>query len=45
MALIEGWMPPTRENYNLIFRVWQISYPVVCFYTWKTAPLESQHES
>lgn len=29
MAIIEGWLPPTRENYDLILKVWQISYPIV----------------
>lgn len=29
MAIIEGWLPPTRENYNLILTVWQIAYPIV----------------
>jgi hypothetical protein len=27
--LIEGWMPPTRENYDFIVKVAQISFPVV----------------
>ena len=30
MALIEGWLPPTRENYELILTVWKWSYPIVC---------------
>lgn len=29
MTIIEGWMPPTRENYELILTIWQISYPIV----------------
>jgi hypothetical protein len=29
MSIVEGWMPPTRENYQLILVVWQILYPFV----------------
>lgn len=29
MALIEGLFPPSRENYELLLRCWQIGYPIV----------------
>uniref|UniRef100_L2FIB5 Steroid 5 alpha-reductase n=1 Tax=Colletotrichum fructicola (strain Nara gc5) TaxID=1213859 RepID=L2FIB5_COLFN len=29
MALVEGWLPPTRENWQLLSTVWQISYPII----------------
>ena len=29
MALIEGWMPPTRENWETIITVWQFGFPIV----------------
>lgn len=29
MSLVEGWMPPTRENYELILTVWKFSMPIV----------------
>ncbi|KAJ0158026.1 Uncharacterized protein CTA2_12466 [Colletotrichum tanaceti] len=28
MALIEGWLPPTRENWETLTIVWQLSWPV-----------------
>ncbi len=28
MAIIQDWMPPTRENYELILFLWQF-FPVV----------------
>lgn len=28
MALIESWMPPTRENYDFILKLWTF-YPIV----------------
>ncbi|KXH62409.1 3-oxo-5-alpha-steroid 4-dehydrogenase [Colletotrichum salicis] len=28
MSLIEGWLPPTRENWETITTVWQLSWPV-----------------
>ncbi|KAF7563231.1 hypothetical protein G7046_g936 [Stylonectria norvegica] len=34
MALIEGWMPPTRENYELILKIWQIAYPIIGSAQW-----------
>ncbi|KAK2028602.1 3-oxo-5-alpha-steroid 4-dehydrogenase [Colletotrichum zoysiae] len=29
MALIEGWLPPTRENWETITTVWQFAWPVI----------------
>ena len=29
MPIIEGWMPPTRENWELIVNIYQFSYPIV----------------
>jgi 3-oxo-5-alpha-steroid 4-dehydrogenase 1 len=29
MAIVEGWLPPTQEHYDLILKIWQISYPIV----------------
>lgn len=29
MALIEGWLPPTRAHYGLILKLWQFAYPAV----------------
>ncbi|KAE9574206.1 hypothetical protein CGMCC3_g9829 [Colletotrichum fructicola] len=29
MAIVEGWLPPTRENWQLLSTVWQISYPII----------------
>lgn len=29
MSLIEGWYPPTRENYERLLFWWQIGYPIV----------------
>ncbi|KAL0941563.1 steroid 5 alpha-reductase [Colletotrichum truncatum] len=29
MALIEGWLPPTRQNWQLLSTIWQISYPII----------------
>lgn len=26
---LEGWMPPTRENWEFILKVWQWSFPIV----------------
>ncbi|EGU74049.1 hypothetical protein FOXB_15439 [Fusarium oxysporum f. sp. conglutinans Fo5176] len=37
MAIIEGWLPPTRENYDLILKVWQISYPIIGSIQWLTS--------
>ncbi|KAH6999651.1 3-oxo-5-alpha-steroid 4-dehydrogenase-domain-containing protein [Ilyonectria destructans] len=34
MTIIEGWMPPTRENYELILKIWQISYPIIGSAQW-----------
>ncbi|KEY74640.1 hypothetical protein S7711_05069 [Stachybotrys chartarum IBT 7711] len=34
MALIQGWLPPTRQNYNLILTVWQIAYPIFGSMQW-----------
>ncbi|KAH7133147.1 3-oxo-5-alpha-steroid 4-dehydrogenase-domain-containing protein [Dactylonectria estremocensis] len=34
MTIIEGWMPPSRENYDLILKVWQISYPIIGSAQW-----------
>ncbi|PNY25984.1 Uncharacterized protein TCAP_04080 [Tolypocladium capitatum] len=28
MAIIQGWLPPTRAHYELILKLWQFSYPV-----------------
>lgn len=27
--LIEGWMPPTRQNWQTVLTIWQIAFPVV----------------
>lgn len=29
MALIQDWLPPTRDNYNLILTFWQFAFPIV----------------
>ncbi|WYZ36981.1 hypothetical protein EsH8_II_000487 [Colletotrichum jinshuiense] len=29
MSLVEGWLPPTRENWELVTTVWQLSWPVI----------------
>lgn len=29
MAIVEGWLPPTRENWGLLLTFWQFAYPVV----------------
>lgn len=29
MAIIEGWFPPSRENYTFITNFFQIAYPIV----------------
>ncbi len=29
MAIIDGWLPPTRAHYDLILRVWQFAFPPV----------------
>lgn len=29
MALLEGWLPPTREHYDLILKIWQFLFPAV----------------
>lgn len=29
MSLIEGWFPPSRENYELLLHYWQLGYPIV----------------
>ncbi|KAK7420596.1 hypothetical protein QQZ08_010356 [Neonectria magnoliae] len=34
MSIVEGWMPPTRENYELILKIWQISYPIIGSAQW-----------
>ncbi|KPM43402.1 hypothetical protein AK830_g3136 [Neonectria ditissima] len=34
MSIIEGWMPPTRENYELILKIWQIAYPIIGSAQW-----------
>ncbi|KAH7320751.1 hypothetical protein B0I35DRAFT_351366 [Stachybotrys elegans] len=34
MSLIEGWLPPTRQNYELILNLWQFGYPVVGSLQW-----------
>ncbi|CAK7234421.1 hypothetical protein SEUCBS140593_008936 [Sporothrix eucalyptigena] len=33
MAVIEGWMPPTRENYELILKLWTF-YPIIASLQW-----------
>ncbi|KAJ6439355.1 3-oxo-5-alpha-steroid 4-dehydrogenase [Purpureocillium lavendulum] len=27
MAVIEGWLPPTRAHYDLVLRAWQFAFP------------------
>ncbi|ODA80557.1 hypothetical protein RJ55_03516 [Drechmeria coniospora] len=34
MALVEDWLPPTREHYEIILRVWQLAYPVLGSLQW-----------
>ncbi|GFP58520.1 hypothetical protein ACSS6W_005766 [Trichoderma asperelloides] len=34
MSLIEGWYPPTRENYELLLFWWQIGYPICGSLQW-----------
>ena len=29
MAIVEGWCPPTRENWELLVYLWQF-FPLVC---------------
>ncbi|KAK0388150.1 hypothetical protein NLU13_4395 [Sarocladium strictum] len=29
MVLVEGWMPPTRENYEKILFIWKLLYPAI----------------
>lgn len=29
MALIQDWLPPTRENYELILTMFKFGYPIV----------------
>jgi hypothetical protein len=31
MSLVEGWYPPSRENYETLLFFWQIGYPIVSF--------------
>ncbi|KAF2100844.1 3-oxo-5-alpha-steroid 4-dehydrogenase [Rhizodiscina lignyota] len=35
MAIIQNWLPPSRENWELIFTVWQL-FPVVTVVQWVT---------
>ncbi|KJZ74405.1 hypothetical protein HIM_06215 [Hirsutella minnesotensis 3608] len=34
MALIEGWLPPTRANYGLILTFWRFGYPALGSLQW-----------
>ncbi|KAH6896606.1 3-oxo-5-alpha-steroid 4-dehydrogenase-domain-containing protein [Thelonectria olida] len=34
MSLLEGWMPPTRDNYELILTIWKYSYPIIGSVQW-----------
>ncbi|KAI5456568.1 hypothetical protein BGZ63DRAFT_395807 [Mariannaea sp. PMI_226] len=34
MSLLEGWMPPTRENYELILTIWKFAYPIIGSAQW-----------
>ncbi|PTB49619.1 hypothetical protein M431DRAFT_500088 [Trichoderma harzianum CBS 226.95] len=34
MSLIEGLFPPSRENYELLLRCWQIGYPIIGSMQW-----------
>ncbi|KAM0451597.1 hypothetical protein ACHAPV_009938 [Trichoderma viride] len=34
MSLIEGWYPPTRENYERLLFWWQIGYPICGSLQW-----------
>lgn len=29
MALVQGWIPPTRQNYDLLLYTWQVAFPLV----------------
>lgn len=39
MSLIEGWYPPTRENYEHLLFWWQIGYPIVRLFHVFPSPL------
>ncbi|KAK5992034.1 hypothetical protein PT974_05430 [Cladobotryum mycophilum] len=34
MAIVESWLPPTRENYELILLLWQFAYPFIGSLQW-----------
>ncbi|UNI24730.1 hypothetical protein JDV02_010455 [Purpureocillium takamizusanense] len=34
MAIIEGWLPPTRAHYDLILRAWQLAFPPLASIQW-----------
>ncbi|CAK7264265.1 hypothetical protein SEPCBS119000_000900 [Sporothrix epigloea] len=36
MAIIEGWLPPTRENYDFMMRIWTF-YPLFASTQWATS--------
>ncbi|CAK7262477.1 hypothetical protein SEPCBS57363_000066 [Sporothrix epigloea] len=36
MTLIEGWLPPTRENYDFMMRIWTF-YPLFASTQWATS--------
>lgn len=29
MAIVQDWLPPTRENYETLIFIWQFLYPFV----------------
>lgn len=29
MAIVQDWLPPTRENYETLVFIWQFLYPIV----------------
>lgn len=31
MTLIEGWLPPTRQNYDILMKLWTYGFPFVHF--------------
>ncbi|KAM3506705.1 hypothetical protein MY11210_007442 [Beauveria gryllotalpidicola] len=34
MAIVQGWLPPTRENYETLVFIWQFLYPILGSLQW-----------
>ncbi|POR33928.1 Uncharacterized protein TPAR_05886, partial [Tolypocladium paradoxum] len=34
MAIVQGWLPPTRAHYELILKLWQFAYPAFGSLQW-----------